>query len=145
MTIGFTEAPLRMFPDRDPEAMTRPSELIFELSDDPQVRIEVAAKVPGPEIDIGRAALTLDVEAAFDGADGLEAYERLLHDVMCRERLLFTRSEQIERLWEVVQPVLDELPESLPYPKGSWGPETATELPTAPGWRLPDGNGNSSG
>jgi glucose-6-phosphate 1-dehydrogenase len=145
VTIGFTEAPLRMFPDRDPDAVTRPSELIFELSDDPQVRIEVAAKVPGPVIDIGRAALTLDVEAAFDGADGLEAYERLLHDVMCRERLLFTRSEQIERLWEVVQPVLDDPPESQPYAKGSWGPEAATALPAAPGWRLPDGNGDSPG
>ena len=32
----------------------------------------------------GRVALTLDVDAAFDGADGLEAYERLLHDVMVR-------------------------------------------------------------
>jgi glucose-6-phosphate 1-dehydrogenase len=145
VTIGFTEAPLRMFPDRDPDAVTRPSELIFELSDDPQVRIEVAAKVPGPVIDIGRAALTLDVDAAFDGADGLEAYERLLHDVMCRERLLFTRAEQIERLWEVVQPVLDDPPESQPYPKGSWGPEAATALPVPPGWRLPDGNGTSPG
>jgi glucose-6-phosphate 1-dehydrogenase len=93
VTIGFTEAPLRIFPGQDPAAHVRPSELIFELSDDPQVRIEVEAKIPGPVIDLGRAAFTLDVDKAFDGADGLEAYERLLHDVMLRERLLFTRSE----------------------------------------------------
>ena len=48
VTIGFTEAPLRMFPEHDPDKPVRPSELIFELSDDPQVRIEVEAKVPGP-------------------------------------------------------------------------------------------------
>ncbi|MFZ0039997.1 MAG: glucose-6-phosphate dehydrogenase [Solirubrobacteraceae bacterium] len=140
VTIGFTEAPLRMFPRHDPDTAVRPSELIFELSDDPRVRIEVQAKVPGPVIDIGRVALTLDVDEAFGGADGLEAYERLLHDVMLRDRLLFTRSEQIERLWEVCAPVIEHPPTPLPYEQGSWGPEEALELPSA-GWRLPDGDG----
>jgi glucose-6-phosphate 1-dehydrogenase len=141
VTIGFSEAPLRMFPNHDPDRDVRPSELIFELSDDPRVRIEVEAKVPGPDIEIGRVALTLDVDEAFDGADGLEAYERLLHDVMLRERLLFTRAEQIERLWEVCDPVLQHPPDPLPYPKGSWGPEPALDLPGTVGWRLPDGDG----
>jgi glucose-6-phosphate 1-dehydrogenase len=140
VTIGFTEAPLRLFPDHDEQDRPRPSELVFELSDDPTVRIEVQAKIPGPVIDLGRAALTLDVERAFDGSSGLEAYERLLHDVMLRERLLFTRSEQIERLWEVVAPVLEQPPQTMPYEPGSWGPEAALELPIAPGWRLPDGD-----
>jgi glucose-6-phosphate 1-dehydrogenase len=139
VTIGFTEAPLRLFPSQDPDVALRPSELVFELSDDPTVRIEVQAKIPGPTIQLGRVALTLDIDDYFDGADGLEAYERLLHDVMVRERLLFTRSEQIERLWEVCAPVLDRPPEALPYAKGSWGPEAALELPGGPGWRLPDG------
>jgi glucose-6-phosphate 1-dehydrogenase len=141
VTIGFSEAPLRMFPGHDPDIAMRPSELIFELSDDPKVRIEVAAKVPGPVIDIGRVALSLDVDEAFDGADGLEAYERLLHDVMFRERLLFTRSEQIERLWEVCAPVIENPPEVQPYEQGSWGPQAALELPGDIGWRLPDGDG----
>jgi glucose-6-phosphate 1-dehydrogenase len=140
VTIGFTEAPLRLFPDHSPQDNRRPSELVFELSDDPTVRIEVQAKIPGPVIDLGRAALTLDVQQAFDGADGLEAYERLLHDVMLRERLLFTRSEQIERLWEVVAPVLENPPTPEPYEPGSWGPESALVLPVSPGWRLPDGD-----
>jgi glucose-6-phosphate 1-dehydrogenase len=139
VTIGFTEAPLRIFPNQEAERTLRPSELVFELSDDPTVRIEVQAKVPGPQIDLGRVALTLDVDEAFGGADGLEAYERLLHDVMLRERLLFTRAEQIERLWEVCAPVLEQRPEPLAYAKGSWGPEAALELPESPGWRLPDG------
>ena len=121
VTIGFTDAPLRLFPDHTPEQCVRPSELVFELSDDPKVRIEVQAKVPGPVIDLGRVALTLDVEEAFDGEDGLEAYERLLHDVMLRERLLFTRAEQIERLWEVCAPVIEQPPEVQPYEPGLVG------------------------
>jgi glucose-6-phosphate 1-dehydrogenase len=141
VTIGFTEAPLRIFPDQENGTERRPSELVFELSDDPQVRVEVQAKIPGPEMHLGRAALTLDVERNFDGADGLEAYERLLHDVMLGERLLFTRSEQIERLWEVCAPVLEDPPDPEPYEPGSWGPQDALELPRAPGWRLPDDAG----
>ncbi|HET8979596.1 MAG TPA: glucose-6-phosphate dehydrogenase [Solirubrobacteraceae bacterium] len=141
VTIGFREAPLRIFPNQDLGRGMRPSELIFELSDDPKVTIEVQAKVPGPVIDLGRAALHLDVQQAFGGADGLEAYERLLHDVMLRERLLFTRAEQIERLWEVCAPVLEQPPAPQPYATGSWGPDAALTLPCGPGWRLPDGNG----
>jgi glucose-6-phosphate 1-dehydrogenase len=143
VTIGLTDAPLHIFPNQDMSRTMRPSELVFELSDDPKVRIEVQAKVPGPVIDLGRAALTLDVEQAFGGADGLEAYERLLHDVMLQERLLFTRSDQIERLWEVCAPVIDDPPAPEPYAAGSWGPEAAVRLPCGPGWRLPDGNGSS--
>jgi glucose-6-phosphate 1-dehydrogenase len=141
VTIGFTEAPLRIFPNQNLDRPVRPSELIFELSDNPQVRIEVQAKIPGPVIDLGRAAFTLNVEQAFDGADGLEAYERLLHDVMLRERLLFTRSEQIERLWEVCAPVLENPPRPEPYAPGSWGPDDALCLPGVLGWRLPNGDG----
>jgi glucose-6-phosphate 1-dehydrogenase len=141
VTIGFDNAPLRLFPEHTPEHCERPSELVFELSDDPQIRVEVQTKVPGPVLDLGRAALTLDVDKAFDGADGLEAYERLLHDVMLRQRLLFTRAEQIERLWEVCAPVIEQPPELQPYEPGSWGPEAALGLPASPGWRLPDGNG----
>ncbi|MGA2014986.1 MAG: glucose-6-phosphate dehydrogenase, partial [Solirubrobacteraceae bacterium] len=141
VTIGFTGAPLRIFPNQDPSRPVRPSELVFELSDDPEVRIEVQAKIPGPDIQLGSAALTLDVEQAFQGSDGLEAYERLLHDVMLRERLLFTRSEQIERLWEVCAPVIEDPPVPDPYPRGSWGPERALRLPGPLGWRLPDDAG----
>jgi glucose-6-phosphate 1-dehydrogenase len=140
VTIGFTDAPLRIFPDEDAEEAVRPSELVFELSDDPTVRIELQAKVPGPAIELGRVALTLDIESELR-TEGLEAYERLLHDVMLRDRLLFTTADQIERLWEVVAPVLERPPPVQPYKKGSWGPEAALELPDAPGWRLPDGNG----
>jgi glucose-6-phosphate 1-dehydrogenase len=138
VTIGFTEAPLRIFPDVDPAYACRPSELVFELSDDPQVSFEVQAKIPGPSLTLGKAALKLDVAEAFDQSSPLEAYERLLHDVMLRDHLLFTRSEQIERIWEVCAPVIDNPTPVLPYAKGSWGPRRALDLVPQPGWRLPD-------
>jgi glucose-6-phosphate 1-dehydrogenase len=138
VTIGFTEAPLRIFPNSGPPYSCRPSELVFELADDPTIRFEVQAKIPGPTLTLGTAALTLDVREAFHGSDGLEAYERLLYDVMMKDHLLFTRSEQIERVWEVCAPIIERGPDPLPYARGSWGPQPAVGLPVAPGWRLPE-------
>ncbi len=137
VTIGFTEAPLRIFPDQHPTEARRPSELVFELSDDPQVRIEVQAKIPGPTLSLGHASLQLDVDEAFDGHDGLEAYERLLHDVMLRERLLFTRSEQIERLWEVSSRCSTTGRRPSPTPRGRGVRTTRSRCPvsTAGGFR----------
>lgn len=138
VTVGFRDAPLQMFANHKPDDATRPSELVLELSDDPKIWIDVQAKVPGPELELGRAAFTLDIEQAFSDLDGLEAYERLLHDVMRRDRLLFARAEQIERIWEICAPVTDNPPKPEPYEKGSWGPKNAVTLPEGPGWRLPD-------
>ncbi len=68
-------------------------------------------------------------------SDPLEAYERLLLDVMRGDRTLFISSHEVERLWEICQPVLDRRPAPLHYPQGSWGPQAAIDLPLG-GWRL---------
>ncbi len=115
----------------------RADEIALELTDDPHLAVSLRVKRPGPTLDLVRADLTLDVEREVD-EDGLEAYERLLHDVMLGDQLLFTRADEIERLWEVVTPVVADPPAPLPYAKGSWGPDAATELAAPVGWRLPD-------
>ena len=138
VTIGFWNAPLRIFPDVDASALGRPSELVFELSDDPEVSFELLAKIPGPTMELGKAAMKLDLVEAFDQSSPLEAYERLLHDVMLEDRLLFSTSAQIERLWEICAPVIESPPDPLPYEKGSWGPQEAIDLVPYAGWRLPD-------
>jgi glucose-6-phosphate 1-dehydrogenase len=55
-------------------------------------------------------------------------YERLLEDAMSGDRMIFTRQDNVEAAWAVVDPVLKEHPPSLPYPRGSWGPEEADAL-----------------
>ncbi len=115
----------------------RPNEIVLELSDDPQLRVDVRVKVPGPTLEVTRAPLTLDVDRAL-GENGLEAYERLLHDVMLGDHLLFTRADEVERLWACAEPLLADPPEPLPYEKGSWGPGAAAKLAAPAGWRLPD-------
>ena len=85
---------------------------------------------------VGPAALQLNFADAFAGT-GLEAYERLILDVMRGDHTLFTRSDEIERLWEVSAPLIDAMPEPLPYARGSWGPDAARTLPAPRRWRLP--------
>jgi glucose-6-phosphate 1-dehydrogenase len=116
----------------------RPNEVVFELTEDPKIAVDVRVKVPGPTSAVRRTALTLDVERALN-AEGLEAYERLLHDVMLGDHLLFTRADEIERLWSCAAPLLEHPPEPQPYAKGSWGPDAALELARPVGWRLPEG------
>jgi glucose-6-phosphate 1-dehydrogenase len=126
---------------RDPEhqlldADGRPDELVIELTDDPRIAVELRVKKPGPTLHVTRAAMELDVERAV-GGHGLEAYERLLLDVMHGDHLLFTRADEVELLWERAAPLLEDPPEPLPYARGSWGPEAAAELAAPAGWRLP--------
>jgi glucose-6-phosphate 1-dehydrogenase len=115
----------------------RPNEIVLELAEDPKIAIEVRVKVPGPELKVAPAALTLDVERALH-REGLEAYERLLHDVMLGDRLLFTRADEVELLWERASGLLEDPPAVLPYEPGSWGPGAAEVLAEPLGWRLPE-------
>ena len=115
----------------------RANEIVFELGDDPQLAVDVRVKVPGPTSKVTGASLTLDVDRTLH-THGLPAYERLLHDVMVGDHLLFTRADEVERLWACAQPLLDDPPEALEYKKGSWGPGAAEALAEPLGWRLPD-------
>ena len=136
VTVALRGPARELFATADGED-ARPDEIVLELSDDPQLRVELRVKQPGPALTLARAALTLDVERALD-ADGLEAYERLLHDVMLGDHLLFARADEVERLWACAAPLLADPPQPLPYARGGWGPEAAGELAAPTGWRLPD-------
>ena len=112
-----------------------PNELVIELADQPRIAIDVRAKRPGPDMAVVEGVFRLDLVDDVPGADPLEAYERLLLDVMRGDRTLFISSEEVDRIWEIFQPVLDRRPPVEPYAAGTWGPASALELPLG-GWRL---------
>ncbi|HYG94165.1 MAG TPA: glucose-6-phosphate dehydrogenase [Nocardioides sp.] len=117
------------------QGIPEPNELVIELTDQPRIAIDVRAKRPGPDMALVEAVFRLDLVGDAPGADPLEAYERLLLDVMRGDRTLFISSDEVDRLWEICQPVLDRKPPVQAYPQGSWGPQAALELPIG-GWRL---------
>jgi glucose-6-phosphate 1-dehydrogenase len=110
-------------------------ELVLELTDEAQVHVELLGKRPGPEMDLAPATMRLDLGEELPHDEPLEAYERLLLDVLHGDHTLFAHSDETRRLWEVCQPVLDDRPEPQPYDQGSWGPDAALALPDG-GWRL---------
>ncbi|HVK27006.1 MAG TPA: glucose-6-phosphate dehydrogenase [Nocardioides sp.] len=112
-----------------------PNELVIELADQPRIAIDVRAKRPGPDMALVEGVFRLDLVGDAPGSDPLEAYERLLLDVMRGDRTLFISSEEVDRLWEIFQPVLDRRPATQPYEQGTWGPAAALDLPIG-GWRL---------
>ena len=87
---------------------------------------------------LGQAHMRFSYADSFGGPErALEAYERLIHDVMLGDRTLFTSSASIERLWEISEPVLRDPPASLSYEPGSWGPAEIDELIVPRRWHLP--------
>lgn len=136
VTIVLREPDCTIFGCRTEE--DRPSNtIVFDLGDNPYLAVGVKVKMPGPTSVVAPAPLTLDVQRALNSS-GLEAYERLLLDAMAGDHMLFTRSDEVERLWEVAAPLLDDLPEPEPYAEGSWGPERAQRLAEPTGWHLPE-------
>jgi glucose-6-phosphate 1-dehydrogenase len=88
---------------------------------------------------------------AFNGKEIPEAYERLLVDAINGDASLFTRSDEIEALWSVIDPILKgwgtaKAPPVVTYKSGTWGPKEAVELLARDNhvWRL-GGNTNDAG
>jgi len=138
VTLGFKEPNMHMFDRSGVTALPCPNELVFELSDPGSVTITFAAKQPGPTMEVEPASMSFRYADSFTVANDLEAYERLLHDVMLGDHTLFNDAAGIERLWEVAAPLLQSAPTPLPYAQGSWGPAEADALLGSNCWFLPD-------
>ena len=72
-----------------------------------------------------------------------EAYERLLLDCMIGDPTLFTRADEVEAAWTLIDPIeaawRDDRPPLAMYAAGTWGPAAAERLIQADGreWHRP--------
>jgi glucose-6-phosphate 1-dehydrogenase len=139
VTLGFREPPLRMFPaHRKDNPAGRRNAITIDFADPGSITTEFQAKVPGPEMSLGAAKMTFRYEDSFASANALEGYERLILDAMLGDQVLFTRSDGVERLWEISAPLLENPPPVEPYAPGSWGPQPSLDKLAAPfHWHLP--------
>jgi glucose-6-phosphate 1-dehydrogenase len=132
ITLRFRTPSTKLFDG----AGSGPNALVLELTDAARISVDLRAKRPGPDMELAEATLDLDLADDLASDEPLEAYERLLLDVLRGDQTLFTRADEVDRLWQVCEPVLQDPPAALPYEKGSWGPEPALELPGPRGWRV---------
>jgi glucose-6-phosphate 1-dehydrogenase len=109
----------------------RPNVLVCHIQPDEGVSLEFAAKVPGQ----GMTLRTVHMDFLYGGAfrTGIpEAYERLLLDCLLGDARMFTRADEVEEQWSLVDAIVAAWRRDRPsfpnYAAGTWGPAAAEEL-----------------
>jgi glucose-6-phosphate 1-dehydrogenase len=127
IAIQFQRVPHALFEDA---SELRPNLLIAHIQPNEGVSLAIGAKVPGE----GMRVRTVHMDFLFGGAfrTGLpEAYERLILDAMLGDAALFTRSDEVEEQWALVDSIVSTWRRDKPsfpnYAAGTWGPKTAVE------------------
>jgi glucose-6-phosphate 1-dehydrogenase len=137
ISVAFREPPQSMFPEHSRVGRYGPDHLTFDLDESSRVSLSFYGKRPGMGMVLDKASMQFSLEETDYRAETLEAYERLIRDAMAGDHTLFTTARDIERLWEVSEPLLQEPPPVKPYPPGSWGPTEVGALIAPHSWRLP--------
>ncbi len=112
-----------------------PNQIVFKI--DPSTGIQVILDAQRADTP-GLAEIELDMEFAQEGGEGATPYEVLLHAALVGDSTYFTRQDNVEQSWRIVQPLLDSPPPVHEYAKGSWGPDEAHRLVAGyGGWHGP--------
>jgi glucose-6-phosphate 1-dehydrogenase len=143
IVIEFEPPPHVMFPLPEDYDLT-PNFISICIQPDEGIHLRFETKVP----DSQQATRSVDMDFHFRDSFGArplpDAYERLLIDAIMGDASLFTRSDEIEAAWSIVDPVLDawssdsEISPVYKYERGSWGPSQADEFIGRDGfvWRM---------
>jgi glucose-6-phosphate 1-dehydrogenase len=130
IAIQFKRAPHPPFAEAASEGL-RPNVLLIHVQPNEGMSLAIGAKVPG----LGMSIRTVHMDFLYGSAfrEGLpEAYERLVLDAMLGDATLFTRSDEIEEQWALVDAITAAWQRDRPsfpnYPAGTWGPPSADEL-----------------
>jgi glucose-6-phosphate 1-dehydrogenase len=142
IAIQFRKPPHLMFPIPDDHVLES-NTLAIRVQPKEGISLRFEVKAPGVELKMASVDMEFSYAEAFGELDH-EAYETLLLDCMLGEATLFTRSDEVEAAWAVVDPIIDfwanKRPDHFPnYTAGTWGPEVADEFISREGtrWRQP--------
>jgi glucose-6-phosphate 1-dehydrogenase len=131
IAITFKHVPRSIFAPLTAGDLT-PNVLVFNVQPDEGVALMIEAKKPGPKLCLCDLTLDMSYREAFQ-ADPPESYERLLHDCMLGDQMLFIREDVVELSWALFTPALQvwAASDAVPlhsYAAGSWGPAAANAL-----------------
>jgi len=130
IAIQFKRAPHPPFEETAAEGL-RPNVLLIHVQPNEGMSLAIGAKVPGQGMTIRTVHMDFLYGSAF--REGLpEAYERLVLDAMLGDATLFTRADEIEEQWALVDAVVAAWQRDRPafpnYAAGTWGPPSADDL-----------------
>jgi glucose-6-phosphate 1-dehydrogenase len=130
IVIQFQRAPHPPFAEAAAEDL-RPNFLVVHVQPNEGVSLAIGAKVPGQ----GMKIRTVNMDFLYGGAfrtELPEAYERLILDCLLGDDTLFTRADEVDEQWALVDSIVagwqrDRV--AFPnYEAGTWGPAAADEL-----------------
>jgi glucose-6-phosphate 1-dehydrogenase len=143
IVIQFKEPPHLLFNSLNGGPI--PNMLVLYLQPDEGVHWRFEAKVPDTISETRSVDMEFHYAEAFGKTAIPEAYERLLLDTITGDASLFTRADEVETAWGLIDPILqawsaNEQPMAN-YDVGSWGPQEADDLLSSEGrtWSTWDG------
>lgn len=140
ITIAFRPVPHMPFSDPKVAQSIRPNLLTLSIQPNEGASLRIEAKAPGAETQLRPVRMDFLYGETFT-RETPEAYERLILDALRGDATLFTRADEVEQAWRIVDPVIGAWKENEvplePYVAGTPGPDSAEALIRADGrkWR----------
>jgi len=119
IVIRFKKPPFNLF-DKHATAPMENS-LVFRVHPDEGIALRMNAKKPGLTTDTQR--MVMRAPYSKDGEDVSDAYEVLLHDVLTGDATLFSRADEVEESWAIIEPILNAWKDRISidrYRSGTW-------------------------
>ncbi len=104
--------------------------LTFRIQPDEGITLRLIAKQPGARLKLGSVNMKFNYKDDF-GTSGLDAYEKVLLDIFSGDQILFSRSDEVENSWSMLDKILKKWQSEKNisvYPAAGWGPEEANDL-----------------
>jgi glucose-6-phosphate 1-dehydrogenase len=133
IVIQFKEVPHSMFRQTLGEHITA-NRVTMGIYPEEKITLTFQTKNPGARVCLRSVTMDFHYHQGYEGPT-LDAYEKVLLDVIVGDHMLFWREDAVELCWSFLTPIL-EMCETcsnraqmlLPYVAGSWGPDAVKEL-----------------
>ena len=133
IVIQFKEIPHSVFRRVLGEGI-RANRLTLGIYPEEKITLTFQTKTPGARMGLRSVTMEFHYHQGYEGP-ALEAYEKVLLDVMIGDHMLFWRQDGVELCWSFLTPILEECETCstrakmlLPYESGTWGPDGARNL-----------------